>query len=394
MPAISNRKRDVDSIIKALPLRVAEHMYRIGKLASVLTQKIFEREGSLGYYGSDELLFYGEAAFYHDLGKAFVPVSILIKLLRFTDQEMDIMRNHTICAQALFYDVERGILVGLPVHLIKLARDSAIYHHEWWNGSGYPYGIGFEEIPLIARITSVCDAYDAITNKRIYRSARSHNDACRELEAFSGKQFDPSVVKVFLDNEAEIFSFMENDRRLFRAKLTEPVKIEKGSGTMDSSFELFSGYDEETLKGRFLTFQVGKETYGIELRYVIEIVGLKPLTEMPEMPEYIKGIINLRGKIIPVMDVRLRFRMQSREYDDRTCIIVIELNGFSIGLIIDSVSEVIHISDNEILEKPDMGTKDGCNYVKNIGKTGDIVVLLINCEELIGNEERYVVNET
>ena len=123
MPEISNRKRDVDSIIKALPLRVAEHMYRIGKLASVLTQKIFEREGSLGYYGSDELLFYGEAAFYHDLGKAFVPVSILIKPARFTNQEMDIMRKHTICAQAIFDDIERGILVFFPLHLIYIYID-------------------------------------------------------------------------------------------------------------------------------------------------------------------------------------------------------------------------------------------------------------------------------
>lgn len=155
----------------------------------------------------------------------------------------------------------------------------------------------------------------------------------------------------------------------------------------------FSGRDEETLKGRFLSFQVGNETYGIEIRYVIEIVGLKQLTVMPEMPEYIKGILNLRGKFIPVMDVRLRFRMSAKEYDDRTCIIVVDLNGYSIGLIIDSVSEVIQINDDEILKKPDMSTKAGCNYVKNIGKSGQTVIMLIDIEELVGSDECITVNE-
>ena len=85
--------------------------------------------------------------------------------------------------------------------------------------------------------------------------------------------------------------------------------------------------------------------------------------------------------------------MSAKEYDDRTCIIVVDLNGFSMGLIIDSVSEVLQINDNEILKKPDMSMKDGCNYVKNIGKTADMVILLIDCEELLGCEERCAVNE-
>lgn len=103
---------------------------------------------------------------------------------------------------------------------------------------------------------------------------------------------------------------------------------------MDNSTANFLSGDDETLKGRFLTFQVGKETFGIEIRYVIEIVGLQPVTQMPEMPEHIKGIINLRGKIVPIMDVRLRFKMPAREYDDRTCIIIIDMKNITIGLIL------------------------------------------------------------
>ena len=259
-------KRDINSIIDSLPQKATDHMFRVGKLVGILTQKISERGISPCYYDRDELPFYGEAAFYHDLGKAFVPVSVLTKPSRFTKREMDIMQKHTLCAQALFDDIERGRIVGVPELLFRPARDSAVYHHEWWSGSGYPYGIGFEEIPLIARITSVCDAYDAITNNRIYRSARSHSDACQELKAFSGTQFDPSVVQVFLYNEAEFFTVIKNDQNYILAQWPGPVNIKKGSGIMDGSFELFSGIDEETLKGRFLTFQVGKETYGIELK--------------------------------------------------------------------------------------------------------------------------------
>ncbi len=110
---------------------------------------------------------------------------------------------------------------------------------------------------------------------------------------------------------------------------------------------------EDTLKGRFLTFSLGKETYGIEIRYVTEIVGIQPVTEMPEMPSYLKGIINLRNKIIPVMDVRLRFAKQPRDYDDRTCVIVVDIHGLALGLIVDSVSEVLSIAEEDIDDCPD-----------------------------------------
>lgn len=147
--------------------------------------------------------------------------------------------------------------------------------------------------------------------------------------------------------------------------------------------ELFE-QEEDTLGGRFLTFALGNESYGIEIRYVTEIIGIQPVTEIPELPEYIIGIINLRGKIIPVMDVRLRFKKSFREYNDRTCIIVVDIQSISIGLIVDGVSEVISIPETEIVTPPDV-SKDGNKYINGIGKVGNDVKLLLDCEKLLND---------
>ncbi len=144
--------------------------------------------------------------------------------------------------------------------------------------------------------------------------------------------------------------------------------------------------EEDTLKGRYLTFQIGKEVYGIEIRYVTEIVGIQPITEIPELPDYMKGIINLRGKIILVMDVRLRFKKTWEDYNDRTCIIVVELEDISVGLIVDHVSEVITISEEEIVPPPDINST-GNRYIKGIGKVSDEVKLLLDCSRLIKEQD-------
>jgi len=158
-------------------------------------------------------------------------------------------------------------------------------------------------------------------------------------------------------------------------------------------FETMAEVEEDTQKGRFLTFLIGKELYGIEIKHVTEIIGIQEITEMPEMPNYVKGIINLRGKIIPVMDVRLRFGKQPRAYDDRTCVVVINFEGVSIGFIVDSVSEVLTIPEQDIAELPSMNTCVKNGYIKNIGKTGAGVVLIIDCEKLISADELEVMNE-
>ena len=113
----------------------------------------------------------------------------------------------------------------------------------------------------------------------------------------------------------------------------------------------FEEYDEEDDKdeGQYLTFSVENESYGLEIIYVTEIIGIQRITEVPELPEYVKGIINLRGKIIPVMDIRLRFEKPFREYDEKTCIVVVEIEDISVGIIVDAVSEVITVRDEDIV---------------------------------------------
>lgn len=145
--------------------------------------------------------------------------------------------------------------------------------------------------------------------------------------------------------------------------------------------------EDDTQKDKFLTFSLGDELYGIEIRYVTEIIGTQPITEIPELPEYIKGVINLRGRIIPVMDVRLRFRKPFREYNDRTCIIVVDISYMSVGLIVDSVSEVLSIPEHDIVPPPEMNQGTRNRYIKGIGKEGNQVKLLIDCNKLLSDDE-------
>ncbi|MBV7273812.1 purine-binding chemotaxis protein CheW [Clostridium sp. PL3] len=155
----------------------------------------------------------------------------------------------------------------------------------------------------------------------------------------------------------------------------------------NSNEQLLIDNREDTQKGRFLTFTLGSEAYGIEIKYVTEIIGVQEITEVPELPGYIRGIINLRGKIIPVMDVRLRFGKEFKEYNDRTCVIVIDIQDISVGLIVDNVSEVISIQEQDIVAPPDLNKGSGNKYIKGIGKVGSKVKLLLDCKKLLTDDE-------
>ncbi len=161
---------------------------------------------------------------------------------------------------------------------------------------------------------------------------------------------------------------------------------ELGALTLDEEFE-------DTQKGKFLTFSLGSEDFGIEIKYVTEIIGIQSITEIPETPEYVKGIINLRGKIIPVIDVRLRFKKPVVDYTDRTCIIVIDIDSVSVGLIVDTVSEVLTISEQEIVPPPDLKSGFHNKYIKGVGKVGNEVKLLLESKKLLSDSEIEYLSE-
>ncbi len=145
--------------------------------------------------------------------------------------------------------------------------------------------------------------------------------------------------------------------------------------------------EEDTMKNKFLTFALGKEQFGIEIKYVTEIIGIQSITGVPDLEDYVIGIINLRGKIIPVMDVRLRFYKEQRQYDDRTCVIIIDIEELSVGLIVDRVCEVLTIREEDIVEPPSVDKGHHHKYIKNIGKVENEVVLLLDCDKLLGNDD-------
>ena len=150
-------------------------------------------------------------------------------------------------------------------------------------------------------------------------------------------------------------------------------------------------FEEDTQKEKFLTFYLDKEVYGLEISLVIEIIGIQPITQVPEMPDYVKGIINLRGKIIPVMDMRLRFKKEFKEYTDRTCVIVVEAKDVLLGLIVDGVAEVLTITADDIVLPPEIKAAQN-KYIKGIGKIGEEVKLLLDCDKIFNekDEEKFI----
>ena len=145
--------------------------------------------------------------------------------------------------------------------------------------------------------------------------------------------------------------------------------------------------DEDTQKDKFLTFQVGTEEFGISIRHVTEIIGLQKITDVPDMPDFIKGVINLRGKVIPVMDVRSRFKLESREYDDRTCIVVVNIKDKSVGLVVDRVSEVADIPESQIEPPAQIGSGTASRYIQGMGKINEEVKILLDVDKLLYEDE-------
>ncbi len=146
-------------------------------------------------------------------------------------------------------------------------------------------------------------------------------------------------------------------------------------------------------EGKFLTFVLNDEVYGIEILKVREIIGLMDITNVPQTPDYMKGVINLRGKVIPVIDLRLKFSMQEEEHTQETCTIVVEEDNTSIGIIVDNVSEVMEIKSEEIEDAPPLGQEIDTNFIMGLGKTKETIVILLDIANVLSAEEIEVVEQ-
>ena len=150
-------------------------------------------------------------------------------------------------------------------------------------------------------------------------------------------------------------------------------------------------------EGKYLTFALAEEEYGIGILKIKEIIGMMPITSVPRTPEHVKGVINLRGKVIPVLDLRLRFGMESIDYTERTCIIVVEIAApaetIQIGIVVDSVSEVLNIKGEDIEDTPEFGTKLNTDYILGMAKMEGGVKILLDIDKVLSAEEIAVLEK-
>ncbi len=151
-------------------------------------------------------------------------------------------------------------------------------------------------------------------------------------------------------------------------------------------------------EGKYLTFTLAGEEYGIGILKIKEIIGMMPITFVPQTPNFVKGVVNLRGKVIPVMDLRLRFGMDAMAYTDRTCIIVVEIGGeagnIMIGIVVDTVSEVLNIKAEDIEDTPAFGTQLDTDYILGMAKTDGGVKILLDIDRVLRTDEISLLEKT
>ena len=147
-------------------------------------------------------------------------------------------------------------------------------------------------------------------------------------------------------------------------------------------------------ENKFLLFKLGGEEYGIDIAKIQSIEEMVKIVGVPDMPNYVKGVINLRGKVIPVIDLRINFDMEEREYDDRTCIIICMIDDKNIGIIVDTVSEVVDVPEKNIEPAPNFkGGKEREEYIAGIGKVGEEVKILLDVSKLLSGQEIEKIQE-
>ncbi|MGA2404535.1 MAG: chemotaxis protein CheW [Syntrophobacteraceae bacterium] len=164
---------------------------------------------------------------------------------------------------------------------------------------------------------------------------------------------------------------------------------------MDKAIHPADPSSMDSREGKYLTFSLDREEYGISILKIKEIIGMMRITPVPRTPEFVNGVINLRGKVIPVIELRSRFGMESIAYSERTCIIVVEINTSSgrihTGIVVDSVSEVVNIKSSDIEDTPTFGAKFKTDYILGMAKKDGGVKILLDIDRVLTDEERELL---
>ncbi|MDD3949623.1 MAG: chemotaxis protein CheW [Desulfobacterales bacterium] len=168
-------------------------------------------------------------------------------------------------------------------------------------------------------------------------------------------------------------------------------EIETRQPGQTESFDSFKPVDCGKKEGKYLAFTLDKEDYGIRILKVREIIGMMPITNVPQTPDFVLGVINLRGKVIPVVDLRVRFGMRSNERNDRTCIVVVEFaqgaGAIPMGIVVDSVSEVFHIKESDIESTPSFGVKINTDFILGMAKMGNSIKILLDIDRVLSAQD-------
>ena len=155
--------------------------------------------------------------------------------------------------------------------------------------------------------------------------------------------------------------------------------------------------DSLAREGKYLTFRLAEEEFGISILKVKEIIGLMPFTPIPRTPDFIKGVINLRGKVIPVVDLRLKFGMEPQAYTERTCIVVVQIQSgrgqTSMGMVVDAVNEVANVKAEEVEQTPNFGVSLDTAYILGLAKTGEQVRILLDIDRVLGADELEMLDQ-
>lgn len=201
----------------------------------------------------------------------------------------------------------------------------------------------------------------------------------------------PAAAKIEKKMEIKLDDSGENSPAKPAPKMDGPLPPDsaenKPQGDAEDVSLQFADVEEDTQKDRYLSFKIAKEDYALEIRFITEIIVMQKITEVPNTASFIKGVINLRGKVIPVMDVRERFHLEIRAYDDRTCIVVVNVDEISVGLIVDTVNEVLDIPADRIDPPPSTYSGIESSYISGMGKIGKKVKILLDVKNVLNLTE-------